>query len=388
MKSITKFIAVFALFVSLTGSMSAGNDEVKAQIQKKLDDWHAMANFPGATLGVTLADGTSFGLATGYSDRVKKTKMKPGDMMLAGSVGKTYVSAVALQLIADGKIDLDAKISKYLGNEKWFNRLPNANDITIRQLMSHTSGLVRYEFKPTFMNDLKKDLYKVWEPIELVSYLFDEKAPFKAGEGWEYSDTNYIVLGMIMERVAGKTYYEMAESQLLKPLKLNKTIPQTGPVLPGLIPGYAGADNPFGDEDEVLKDGKFVFNPQFEWTGGGMVSNSIDLSRWAKYMYEGKAFDPKMLVEMFKGNDSPKLGKGAQYGLGVIILPTRVGKTYGHSGFFPGYMTNMMYLPEHKIAVAIQVNSSVPKDIRRNPAGILVETLELLTAEKAEGKKK
>ena len=368
-------ILLFTIFVLFAVPTIASD---KAALQKKLDDWHAKASFPGVTLGVTLADGTSYGLATGFSDRAKKTPMKPTDMMLAGSVGKTWVSAIAMRMVADGKIDLDAPISKYLGKEEWFSRLPNAADIKVRHLMNHSSGLVRYEFNPKFVEDLKKNPYKVWKPEEQISYLFDTKAAFKAGEGWDYSDTNYIVLGMIIEKVSRKTYYSLAIKHLLEPLKLNRTIPQTGPELPGLIPGYAGAQNPFGGEDEVLKDGKFVFNPQFEWTGGGMVSNSIDLSRWAKDLYEGKAFDKRLLPQYLDGVPA-KLGPNAKYGLGVIIRPTRAGLTYGHSGFFPGYITDMMYHPESGIAVAIQVNSSVFRDIGRNPAGILIEALEVLT---------
>ena len=140
--------------------------------------------------------------------------------MLAGSVGKTYAAAVALQLVKEGKINLDDKVEKYLGQEKWFSRLPNASQITVRQLMNHTSGLVRYEFKEQFTKDLSANPDKVWKPEELLAYLFDEKAAFEAGKGWDYSDTNYIVLGMIIERVTGKKYYSEAQNRILKPLKL------------------------------------------------------------------------------------------------------------------------------------------------------------------------
>ncbi len=346
---------------------------LKARLQTKLDDWHKAAKFSGATLGVCGADGECFSLATGYSDRTAKTAMKPDDIMLAGSVGKTYVAAVALQLIEQGKIGLDDKISKYFGKEEWFSRLPNSKDITVRQLMSHTSGLVRYEFNPKFLKDLTAEPQKYREPVELISYLFDSEAPFEAGKGWEYSDTNFIVLGMIIEKVSGKKYYELAVNNVLKPLKLTKTKPQDGPMIEGLIQGYAGAGNPFGGADEMLKDGKFAINPQFEWTGGGMASTSGDLAKWAKAMYEGKAFGKEMLAEMLKGTKAPMLGPEAEYGLGVIIRPTPQGLTYGHSGFFPGYMTEMMYFPERKISLALQVNSSVPRDIGRRPDSVLVE---------------
>ena len=274
------------------------------------------------------------------------------------------------------------KIEKYLGQEKWFARLPNAKDITVRQLMNHTSGLIRYEFKDQFTKDLTANPDKVWKPEELLAYLFDEKAPFEAGKGWDYSDTNYIVLGMIIEKVTGKKYYTEAKKRVLKPLKLNKTFPQDKRELKGLIQGYAGADNPFGGKDLVLENGKFIINPQFEWTGGGMVSNSEDLARWAKLMYEGKAFDASLLPEVFEGVSAPMLGKETKYGLGVIIRPTRAGLTYGHSGFFPGYMTDMMYFPDKKISVAVQVNSSVPQNLGKPLGRVLVETAEMIFAEK------
>ena len=170
---------------------------LKTALQLKLDEWHKAGSFPGATLCVVIANGESFSLAVGFSDRETRTAMKPTDRMPAGSVGKTFVAATALQLIKAGKIGLDDRIEKYLGREPWFARLPNAKDITVRQLMNHTSGLVRYEFKEQFTKELTANPDKVWKPAELVAYLLDEKPPFEAGKGWNYSDTNYIVLVMI-----------------------------------------------------------------------------------------------------------------------------------------------------------------------------------------------
>ena len=94
-------------------------------------------------------------------------------------------------------------------------------------------------------------------------------------------------------------------------------------------------------------------------------------------MYEGKAFDASLLPEVLNGVSAPMLGKETKYGLGVIIRPTRAGLTYGHSGFFPGYMTDMMYFPEYKIAVAVQVNTSVFQNLGGKPLGrVLVEAAE------------
>ena len=361
----------------------ANTTNLKTALQLKLDEWHKAGSFPGATLGVVLANGESFGLAVGFSDRESKTPMKPNDRMLAGSVGKTFAAATALQLIKEGKIGLDDKIEKYLGREPWFSRLPNAKDITVRQLMNHTSGLVRYEFKEQFTKDLTANPDKVWKPAELVAYLLDEKPPFEAGKGWDYSDTNYIVLGMIIEKVTGRKFYDEADKRLIKPLKLTDTIPQDGPRLKGVVQGYAGPNNPFGGTDQMIASGKFAINPQFEWTGGGYASTAHDLARWAKMIYEGKAFSTDLLPQVVEGVAAPMLGRESKYGLGVIIRNTTAGTSYGHSGFFPGYMTDMMYFPEHKVAVAVQVNTSVGRSLGKPLARVLVEAMEVIAANKA-----
>lgn len=378
---------IFAIAFVLAFVFAApAQPSVKAKLQAQLDEWHSAGKFAGATLGICRAGGECLELAVGYSDLESKTAMKPDDVMLAGSVGKTFAAAIALRLAAEGKVDLDAPIERYLGRESWFGRLPNAGSITVRQLMNHTSGLVRYEFNPKFLADLKASPDKIWKPEELISYLFDSKAPFEAGKGWDYSDTNYIVLGMIIERVSGKSYYELAKKKLLRPLKLKRTFPQDDRRLKGLVQGYAGEGNEFTGSDKVLNNGVFAINPQFEWTGGGMVSNSGDLARWAISFYEGRAFDRSMLPQALNGVPAPMLGKDARYGLGVILRPTAVGPSYGHSGFFPGYMTDMMYFPEHRIAVAVQVNSSVPRNLGRPLSRVLVKAAETMIGETSTAK--
>ena len=100
-------------------------------------------------------------------------------------------------------------------------------------------------------------------------------------------------------------------------------------------------------------------NPQFEWTGGGIASTTADLARWGKLLYEGRAFDPSLLPRMLDGVPS-KLGRDVRYGLGVMTRPTALGAAWGHSGFFPGYATELLYFPDLEIAAAIQVNATAP----------------------------
>jgi D-alanyl-D-alanine carboxypeptidase len=345
---------------------------IQAALQSRLDQLHAESGAPGVNVGIVLADGTAFGLAAGLADTLLGIQMEPSSRLIQGSVGKTYVSAVAMQLGHEGLLDLDAKVSSYLGHEPWFARLPNHEDVTVRHIMTHTSGIVRYELDPRFIDDLEASPDKAWSGEERLAYLFDTEAPFAAGEGWDYSDTNYIILGMIIERITGTAYYDEMRRRLLEPLQLENTVPTDTKRVPGLVQGYAGVENVFRVPDAVIVDGEFVINPQFEWTGGGIASTTEDLARWAKALYEGRAFDDSMLPVMLDGVPA-RLGPNTQYGLGVIIRPTPLGVSWGHSGMFPGYLTEMAYFPDHQIAVAVQVNSSDFQNVSISPGRMLME---------------
>jgi D-alanyl-D-alanine carboxypeptidase len=333
---------------------------------------HQAATFPGGTAGFVLADGTSFGIAVGVSDRSTGTPMKVSDRLLLGSVGKTYASAVALQMIHEKQFSLDDTLERFFGNEPWFRRIAGASKITVRHLMTHTSGLVRYEFNPRFTRDLSANPDKVWTGVDRLAYLFDAKPPFAPGEGWEYSDTNYIVLGMIIERVARSTYYDELRNRILVPFDLRDTVPADSRIVPGLVQGYAGPNNEFGGSDEMIKDGRFAVNPQFEWTGGGLAVTALDLARWGKVLYEGKAFDEGMMKPFLDGVPA-RLGPESKYGLGVIIRPSPLGITYGHSGFMPGYQTELMYFPATKTSIAVQVNSSAPRSTKKSLRAFVID---------------
>jgi D-alanyl-D-alanine carboxypeptidase len=339
---------------------SASKPAIQRTLQQKFEELHKAGSFPGGTAGFVLGDGSSLALAVGVSDRTSSRAMAPTDRLLLGSVGKTYVSAVALQMMAEKKFALSDTLDRFFAREPWFSRIANASRITIRHLMTHTSGLVRYEFNPKFTEDLSANPDKVWTGVDRLSYLFDATPPFAPGEGWEYSDTNYIVLGMIIEQVARNSYYAELRKRILEPFGLKDTVPADSRTVPGLVQGYAGEKNPFGGSDEMIKDGRFAVNPQFEWTGGGLAVTALDLAKWGKILYEGKAFDASMMAPLLDGVPA-RLGPDSKYGLGVIIRPSPLGITYGHSGFMPGYQTELVYFPEMKTSIAVQVNSSAPR---------------------------
>jgi len=377
--------ALAALLVAvapLPGAAQAAGP-IQARLQAKLDSLVAPPAVPGITLGVVLPDGTSFGLAAGWADTARHVPMTPEARMLQGSVGKTYFGAVALQLVAEGKLELDAPVARYLGHLSYWGRIPNGGTATVRQVMSHTSGIVRYELNPRFLEDLARDPMKAYSPEERLAYLFDTEPPFAAGEGWEYSDTNYILVAMLIEEITGNTAYDEIRRRLLEPMGLGHTVPTDRPDLPGLVQGYGGPANPFGGFDEMVRDGRMVLNPQFEWGGGGFASTAEDLARWTHAVQAGKAFDPALLGTYRTGHPAP-LGPQGAYGLGVIMMTLPAGRAWGHSGFFPGYRTEAYHFPDHGFTLALQVNTSAQGAFPPSPLRMLGDVAAVLAEALAE----
>jgi D-alanyl-D-alanine carboxypeptidase len=332
-------------------------------LQSRLDAYRAQAGFPGAVLGVVTRDGKVTALATGMSDTAARTPMRPDARLLLGSVGKTYVAATAMQLVREGKLDLDARASRYVGGQGWFDSLPNAADITVRHLMNHTSGLVRYEFKPEFTTALTTQPDKVWDPREQVRYLHGTTAAFSPGHGWDYSDTNYLVVALILEQITGQPIDDEIRRRFLVPNRLTNTIPSDSRRLDGVSQGYAGAQNPFGGKDAVLEHGVMIINPQFEGAGGGYAASAADAARWGALYFSGSIHGDALLAQATTG--IPARMVGGAYGLGMILRDSTVaGPVRSHSGFFPGYVTELRHYPKHGVTVAMMVNAS---NVRMRP---------------------
>ncbi len=340
---------------------------LEARFQRELDRLWQLYRFPGATAAFVLADGQQRGFATGYADREQAIQMSPDSLQLAGSVGKSFTAAVVLSLAQDGTLGLDDRVSKWLGRERWYRRLPNQTDITIRMLLNHSSGIPDHVQDERFIRAIRTHVRSSpdfhFSPQELVQFALDKDALFAPGQGFAYSDTNYILAGMIVERASGSSYYGELLQRFLTPLGFSLTGPADRRGLPSLAPGYVGGSNRFGLPRKTVSRGMLVVNPINEWTGGGLVSNPQDLARWAKTLYEGKALS-KPYVDDLIGSVAPSR-KAGRYGLGVEIEDSDLGPIYGHDGWFPGYRTKMAYFPNYQIAVAMQINTDDDVDERR-----------------------
>jgi D-alanyl-D-alanine carboxypeptidase len=345
----------------------SGEDGLPGRFQAALDGVREAYGFPGAIAAYRLPDGTTGVFATGMADQEAAITMRTDHKLMSGSVGKTFTAAVALDLIANEKIGLDANIATWFEQEPWFARLPNHDSITLRHLLNHSSGLVDHVNTPEFAKAIAgrigpHDLDAYFTPEEMIAIALDREPLFPAGEGYSYTDTGYILLGRIIEIVTGEPYYHQLRQRVLYPLALNHTAAADRRDLPGLAAGYLAEDNPLGLPRKNMRAGILVFNPASEWTGGGLITNPVDLVRWAKLLYEGAAFEHDYLETMLSSTAPRDDAATAQYGLGVNIVETPVGLMYGHNGWFPGYNTFMGYFPDNKFSVAVQVNRDFDND--------------------------
>ncbi|WP_204138088.1 serine hydrolase [Halomicronema sp. CCY15110] len=333
-------------------------------VQTVLDEAQHQYGFPGATAAYVLPDGTVGVVATGLADRETATPMTVRSRMLAASIGKTFVGATAIALAQAGRLDLDAPISRYVGDRPWFARLPHHADITLRHLLTHSSGLPDHVHLASFANAVSRQWQQPGNPFppeSLLEFVLDQPPRFAPGTAWAYSDTGYILAGLVIEAVTGSRYYDEIQTRFLTPLGLTFTSPADRRWLPGLAAGYMAADNPLGlPPKTTTADGVMVWHPGFEWTGGGLVSNARDLAVWGAALFGGQAMPGDYLDDLLQAVSIRPDSDNVQYGSGVgIYRRGPFGPVYGHGGWIPGYSSSLRYYPDYQVAIAFQINTDI-----------------------------
>jgi len=330
----------------------------RPETQALLDSLVHMNEIPGINFSIILPDGRMENYSSGYSDIESDILLKQDDVLFSGSIGKTYAVAILMQLVDEGHLRLTDKISYYFPDIEWLGRIPNIEDINIEMLLRHTSGLPRWVMKPEVWKVLHDNPDKEWTYEDRFSFVFDDEPTHPAGEGWGYSDTNYLLIGMLIEKLTGEYYYDILDDRILKPFGLKNTYPSDRRDIHKLSQAYSRLPEDFMIPRKVVEDGKYVFNPQMEWTGGGVASTTSDLAKWADFYYTGEVFSDSLLARIIDpGEDAIRLGRNASYSMGSFIFETPHGIASGHSGFVPGYNAYFAYFKDEKIAVAIQSNS-------------------------------
>lgn len=333
-------------------------------VQTVLDEAQHQYGFPGATAAYVLPDGTVGVVATGMADVEAKTPMTVQSRMLAASIGKTFVGATAIALAQEGMLDLDAPISRYVGDRPWFSRLPNHANITLHHLLTHSSGLPDHVHLASFATAVSRHWQEPgnpFPPTSLLEFVLDQPPLFAPGTAWAYSDTGYILAGLVIEAATGRHYYDDIQTRFLTPLGLTLTSPANRRWLPGLAAGYMAADNPFGlPPKTTTADGVMAWHPGFEWTGGGLVSNARDLAVWGAALFGGQAMPGDYLDDLLQAVSVSPDSDDVQYGSGVGIYRSGpFGPVYGHGGWIPGYSSSLRYYADYDVAIGFQINTDI-----------------------------
>ncbi|MBY6071105.1 beta-lactamase family protein [Marinobacter salsuginis] len=355
-------VSLLWLTACLASPQRAANAPLEAAFSSALERFQNEYDFPGITASYVLADGTAHSAAAGWADAEIREPMTPESRMLAASIGKTFVAATMVSIAQERAIDLDAPLASWLGQNSWFRRLPNHQSLTVRQLLNHTSGLPNHVYLPAFAGAVSKRWAEPGNPFPpeaLVGFVLDTEALSRPGEQWAYTDTGYILIGLVIEAITGRTYYEEVHDQFLEPLELTATSASNKRALQGLAAGYVADDNPFAFPAKTTdRNGVMKWNPALEWTGGGLVSTSRDLARWGAALFGGQGVSEEILNTMLQpvpiGEDMP----GTYYGLGVSISRSGpLAPVYGHGGWIPGYSSSLRYYARSGITIAFQINS-------------------------------
>jgi D-alanyl-D-alanine carboxypeptidase len=320
------------------------------------------ANVKDGVVGIALQtkDGSGVWKATsGVGDLRSGAPRDAHDRFRAGSITKTFVATVLLQLEAEGRLSLDDKV------EKWLPGVVRGNDndgrkITLRQLLNHTSGIHNYTSDKNFQEAVflpegfYKNRYRTWTQEELVAIAMKHKPDFAPGSSWKYSNTNYILAGMVIEQATGNRYGDEIRHRIIEPLALRGTkIPGTDPKVPSphsrAYSKLAGTTT--GKTYDVTE-----YNPSAANSAGELVSSPGDLNRFYSALLRGRLLPPKQLAEM---KTTIKVdGKRTGYGLGLVETPLSCGITvWGHSGGIHGSLSESVTTTDGSHSLTFNFNS-------------------------------
>jgi D-alanyl-D-alanine carboxypeptidase len=314
------------------------------------------AGAPGAA--VRFSEGHAVrSAAAGSADLRRQRRMRPELNYRAGSLTKPMVATVVLQLVGEGKIALSDTVERWLPGI-----LPYGNRVTIRQLLTMTSGVPEY-----LRGQIAFDTYgptpgrlRSWDPRELVALVAERPPTFPPGRGFEYSNTNYVLAGLIVEAATGSSLGRELNRRVFRPLHLDQTWWTVhNPTIPGKnARGYTLQIDPQRGplEDEPLRD-VTLLNPSFAWAAGNVVSDLDDLTRFLGALLDGRLLSPALLEEMTTQVDTGD--PEASYGMGLEFIHTPCGTVVGHSGSIAGFHNIVLATPDGRRQFGLMVNQQI-----------------------------
>ncbi|MEV8327221.1 serine hydrolase domain-containing protein [Kitasatospora sp. NPDC056731] len=315
--------------------------DVANQLDAAIKQVLGQTSTPGVIVGITTPDG-SYQRAFGQADK-SGTPMSPDLNMRIGSVTKTFTATGVLRLVDQGKVGLDDPVSKYVDG------VPGGDNITIRQLAGMRSGLFPYTSDPDFVNALISDPNRVFTPDQLLAYGYKHPANFPPGSKFQYSNSNYILLGKVIEKAGGEPVGQFLKDQVFSQAGLNGTVFPTDATFPDPhARGYTD-QTPNGHTTDATD-----WNPSWAWSAGAVISNLTDLQNWAKSLATGSLLKQDTQSQRLK--TQPTGDPGVGYGLGLFNNNGWI----GHNGSLPGYETVAVYLPQSQATLVILLNTDVP----------------------------
>ena len=324
-------VIVLACVALLAFAASAGAATNAAKrLDRALDRLVAMPRGPMGAIAIVQRGSARTVHRAGVSDRNRRNPIRSTDHMRMASTSKAFSGAVALALVDQGMLSLDDTIGQRLPT------LPAAwAPATLRQLLDHTSGLPDFTKSTTYLDTLRRDTRTVFLPHELLlSYVADQPPLFPPGTQFNYSNSDNIVVALMVEQATGRPYDALLASLVYEPLGLNETSLPDGFHLPA--PYLHGYDN----QGARPQDLSIVASASAVWASGGVVSSPLDANAFARGYVGRKLFGQATQAEqlrLVKGHSEPT-GPGANLaGLGIFRYRTRCGTVYGHTGNFPGY---------------------------------------------------
>lgn len=318
-----------------------------------------------------------FSYAVGLADKAKAEVLTPSHRMLAASIGKMFVAANALKLVEAGKLQLDTPVATWFADEPRWQSLANHQQITLRQLLSHRSGLANHVETPAFQTDFVR-LASQPDPNPLhwvFDYLAGQPALAKPDQAWHYSDSGYILAAYVMEKADGRTIFRQIDARFLQPLQLTQTEASNRRDLANLANGYLAKDNPMGLPQTTLDNqGIMRWHPGAEGAGGGLVSNPSDLANWLYHLMNGEVLSQDGLAQMLNSLALQPQSQSVDYGLGMAhYQDPSWGDVYGHGGWIPGYVSSMRYYARPNISIAFQINTDTGLEYRGQSVVKLIE---------------
>lgn len=316
----------------------------------------------GATAAIIWNDQSELSIAAGSADREAHRDMNTRDRMLAGSVGKTFAAAAALTLVEDGRIGLDEPIARFKDRLPFISQLPKVEEITLRLVLAHRTGFANYvnvdDWRSRWHEKIVRDPDYA-QSIEDGIRIATEAGPVCApGTETRYADTNYLIVGRLIEAASGEDYYGYLQRRVLSPLLLWGTSPQICRSAAGLVPGYLREQLvPLLGAKSIGSDGLLIYNPSWEYCGGGLVSTSADLARFMRALFRGRIVSRASLQEMLTAWPMEYPLENHRYGLGVQRFDSELGPASGHTGQFTGYRSAAFHFEKSQITVAVQVNA-------------------------------